>query len=184
MVILDLAEMIGDGEDVRVWGDKWISVPTTFSIQTPVHTLQADAKVKDLIDTDTKAWKTALVKELFWEDEAQAILNIPLSPLQANDRRIWRGTKNAEYSVRSTYHMEMELSRMSNSSCSDHNKDTKLWQNVWKSNVPNVVKMFMWMALNDLLPTKANLFRRGVVKESLCPICGAEEDTVYHAIWD
>jgi hypothetical protein len=78
---------------VRVWGDKWKSVPSTFSIQTLVHTLQAYAKVKDLIDMDTKAWKTALVKEIFWEDEVQVILNMLLSPLQAKDRRIWRGTK-------------------------------------------------------------------------------------------
>jgi hypothetical protein len=36
--------------------------------------------------------------------------------------------------------MEMELSNMSNSSCSDPNRDTKLWQNVWKRKMPNVVK--------------------------------------------
>lgn len=121
---------IGDGEDVRVWGDKWIPIPLTFSIQTLVHILQADANVKDLIDTDTKAWKTSLVNEVFWEDEAEAILNIPLSPLQAKDRRIWRGTKNAEYSVRSAYNMEIELYMVSSNTYEDPNQDNNLWQNV------------------------------------------------------
>jgi hypothetical protein len=48
-----------------VWGDKWIPLPLTYSIQTPVHTIPADAKVKDLIDTNTKAWRAELVKDLF-----------------------------------------------------------------------------------------------------------------------
>jgi hypothetical protein len=63
------------------------------------------------------------------------------------------------------------------------NQDNNPWQNVWKRKVPNVVKMFLWRALNDLLPTKDNLYRKGVLKESSCPVCGVEEETVFHAIF-
>lgn len=154
---------IGDGEDMQVWGDKWIPMPSTFSVQTPINTLPADAKVKDLIDTYTKEWKVTIVKEIFWEEEAQSILKIPLSPLRSRDRRIWRGTKNGEYSVRSAYHMEMEmeLSMVSSSSGSGLNQENTLWQKVLKHKVPNVVKMFLLRAFNKLMPTKTNLYRRG-----------------------
>lgn len=47
-----------------------------------------------------------------------------------------------------------------------------------------MTKMFLWRALNNLLPTKTNLYKRGVIKESLCPICGLEEETISHALWD
>jgi hypothetical protein len=97
---------------------------TNFCNTNACHRLPADARVKELINTDTKTWKTTLIKEVFWEEEAQNILQIPLSPLNAKDRRIWRGTKNGEYSVQSAYHMEMEMSMGASSSCSDPHKGT------------------------------------------------------------
>jgi hypothetical protein len=49
--------------------------------------------------------------------------------------------------------------------------------------VPSAAKMFMWKACNDLLPTKMNLLRRGVVTDLLCPICLREDETVKHILW-
>jgi hypothetical protein len=43
--------------------------------------------------------------------------------------------------------------------------------------------MFMWKACNDLLPTKMNLLRWGVVTDSLCPICLREDETIKHILW-
>lgn len=48
---------------------------------------------------------------------------------------------------------------------------------------PNVVKMFLWKTCNDLLPTKVNLLRRGVVPVALCPICMRDVDTAEHILW-
>ena len=47
-----------------------------------------------------------------------------------------------------------------------------------------MVKMFLWRALNNLLPTRKNLKRRGVVTETLCPLCGREEEDVAHVLWN
>jgi hypothetical protein len=41
---------IGDGENVRVWKDRWIPYPTSFSVQTPINTTPAKARVSELID--------------------------------------------------------------------------------------------------------------------------------------
>jgi ribonuclease HI len=43
--------------------------------------------------------------------------------------------------------------------------------------------MFLWQASHNLLPTKVNLMRRGVVKEIMCPICLREEESIEHSIW-
>lgn len=48
---------------------------------------------------------------------------------------------------------------------------TRVWKVFWSLNIPGVVKMFLWKALNNYLPTKMNLFCRKVVKYHLCPIC-------------
>jgi hypothetical protein len=42
----------------------------------------------------------------------------------------------------------------------------------------NVVKIFMWMAYNNALPTRVNLFERKIVTDPLCPICYLEEETM------
>jgi hypothetical protein len=58
-----------------------------------------------------------------------------------------------------------------------------IWKECWSLNVPNVVKLFLWRALHDLLPTKVNLAKKGVLQDTLCPICAMEEETVMHIIW-
>ena len=123
---------IGDGADVRVWGDKWIPMPSTFLVQSPINILPHDAKVQELIVLETKEWNSMLAKEIFREEEAHTILNIPLSPLRPQDRRTWQGTKNGDYSVRNAYHMEMELAVLSSSSGSRQTQEAMVWQKVWK----------------------------------------------------
>jgi hypothetical protein len=47
------------------------------------------------------------------------------------------------------------------------------------------VKVFLWRACHNLLPTKVNLFTMGVVDKKLCPICIIEEETIFdaHDVW-
>ena len=49
--------------------------------------------------------------------------------------------------------------------------------------MPNAVKMYMWKACHNLLPTKGNLFRRGVWDKNLCLVYLQEEETVVHVTW-
>jgi hypothetical protein len=49
-------------------------------------------------------------------------------------------------------------------------KDMKyIWKAVWSLNVTNPVKIFIWHACNNLLPTRVNLFHKQVVTDSLIP---------------
>jgi hypothetical protein len=43
--------------------------------------------------------------------------------------------------------------------------------------------MYLWKACNDILPTKLNLFKKGIVSDSLYSICTMEVETLEHAIW-
>ena len=48
---------------------------------------------------------------------------------------------------------------------------------------PRVLSNFLWKACANILPTKDNLFRRGVVEDPICPICKREPETISHVLW-
>jgi hypothetical protein len=99
---------IGEGSDIRIWGDRWIPNPTTYMIQSPRRVLGRQARVSELIDQDTRQWKGNLVSEIFLEEEAKVTKSLPISSITTKDKLIWRCTKNGIFSVRSAYHLEME----------------------------------------------------------------------------
>jgi hypothetical protein len=45
---------VGDGKDIRVWGDKWLPTHSSFLVQSPRINQTGDWKVCSLIDQDTK----------------------------------------------------------------------------------------------------------------------------------
>jgi hypothetical protein len=80
--------------------------------------------------------------------------------------------------------MEVEWKEARRGGTSELGKEEEVWKTCWQLKVPNVVKMFLWKAGHNLLPTKANLFHRKVVKEAICPICLTEEETTKHIVWE
>lgn len=46
-----------------------------------------------------------------------------------------------------------------------------------------MVRVFLWKACSNILPTKLNLEKRSVVEDSLCPICRLEGESVEHILW-
>jgi hypothetical protein len=175
---------IGNGESVRIWGDSWLPKPSSFSVYSPRLHLPENSLVSELIDRDTKKWNRSLIEQHFLEEERETILNIPLSPLLPRDRLIWRCTKKGEFSVRSAYHLGLDIQTAEKPSSSMKSDDNEVWKVCWNSNVPPAVKTFIWRACHNLLPTRVNLRRRGVCEEASCPICLHEEETIEHVIWE
>jgi hypothetical protein len=74
--------------------------------------------------------------------------------------------------------MEKELQDTRHSGSSRQKDENKVWKMLWNLKVPNAIKMFMWRVCHDILPTKKNLLRRGVVSDAFCSICECKEETV------
>jgi hypothetical protein len=174
---------IGNGASVKVWGDRWIPTPISFSVQSiPVPQL-ASSKVEELIDKDSKWWNVSLIQDTFNPEEARVITSIPLSPNLPPDRLIWLGTNNEIFSVRSAYHLGLEIMERDKAQSSKAEKAPVVWNSLWNLPIPNSVKVFMWRACNDILPTRLNLLKRRVIDDGRCPWCNFEEETTAHAIW-
>jgi hypothetical protein len=175
---------IGNGCSVQIWGDRWLPSPTTYAVQSPKKLLPDDAKVCDLIDSETNKWDQSLIQSIFSQEEAEVISTIPLSKYGQPDLLLWRGTSTGVFTVRSAYHMEVERHESMIGESSYQGDLQKLWNLIWGLNVPNPVKMFTWRACHNILPTWSNLQKKGIALDPLCLFCQTELETVRHVLWD
>lgn len=106
---------VGDGKGIHVWQDRWLSIPISYAVQSPQRIIGEDTWVAALINSDLCSWKTTLLQEVF-NEEAKVIANIPLSPTLPPDRLIWNGIIDGVVTVRSAYHMGMEIQERSKGS--------------------------------------------------------------------
>lgn len=96
---------------------------------------------------------------------------------------VWKCSKTGEYTVRSAYHLAKERYEVDNGSCSDRDKNKPLWKALWKIGGPSAVKMFLWKACSDILPTKEKLFKKHITLDPLYPICNLEVEMAGHILW-
>ncbi|KAL5555846.1 hypothetical protein UlMin_038082 [Ulmus minor] len=120
------------------------------------------AKVNDII-TASGSWDSSLIRSSFHHDEAEAILSLP-----------------RDYTVRSGYWVATGRSRVAGSSSSN---TTSWWTKFWKLHIPPKIKIFIWKAYHDWIPTSANLANHGVPTSKICLLCNNAHETSSHSVW-
>jgi hypothetical protein len=174
---------IGDGSNIKIREDKWIPSTQTHMIQVNIQNISPEARVSDLINFETNWWNIPLLEQIFPAETVEQICNIPISPRLMKDVLVWAGTKNGMFSVRSAYNLDLELLDRQKG-CSSFTPNTRSsWKLIWQLKIPRTVQLFLWRACNDILPTKGKLWKRKVVDNPLCPLCGTEFESSIHAIW-
>jgi hypothetical protein len=106
-----------------------------------------------------------------------------VSPTGQPDRLIWWGNSNGLFSVKSAYHLCKELESRASGESSISSLSSKVWKQLWRLQVPGVVRSFLWRVCTNSLPTRENLFKRGIVQDPLCPLCGLFPETTEHTLW-
>jgi hypothetical protein len=145
--------------------------------------LSCDALVADLIDSSIPGWNCSIIDNMFPANVAKIIKSIHLCPSLPPDKIIWSGTSNGMFYVRSDCHMGLELLRKQKGECSSRLSSADFWKKLWAIKIPNSSKIFLWRACQNLLPTKQNLLKKGVVEDDLCPCCKIQEESIIHALW-
>ncbi|KAK2634844.1 hypothetical protein Ddye_029636 [Dipteronia dyeriana] len=56
------------------------------------------------------------------------------------------------------------------------------WKFLWLLRIPSKIKIFVWRACWQWIPTLDNIARRGVMTV-VCPICGVKPESTLHALW-
>ncbi|XP_075662885.1 uncharacterized protein LOC142632332 [Castanea sativa] len=147
--------------------------------------LHIDATIFELIDKAIGAWKDALIKQIFLPTEAQTILSIPRSHRCTHDCMVWAYTVKGNFMVNSAYKVAITSSpNATMEGVSTNDMTGRFWQTFWSLGIPTKLKTFAWRASHNILPTKVNLCRCGVIDNATCEACGLAEETSGHLFWD
>ena len=94
---------------------------------------------------------------------------------------MWHYDSKGRFSVRSAYRVEMD--KRCSGSTSTRGLDSSWWGKLWRSQVPNKVKIHVWRAFHDALPVMFPLSKCGIDVDKLCPLCRDDSEDTSHAFW-
>ncbi|KAF5477474.1 hypothetical protein F2P56_004111 [Juglans regia] len=155
-----------------------------------VTSLGVEANVSELIIKELKIWNEDLIREKFNRKEADLMCSLPISNRGGADKIIWNYSKDGKFSREATvdkllldggswnenlideiFSVEeavviktltyQSLSKFLGG-CSNHQHFSQSLKRIWPSQVPHAVKVFLWRAVSEALPTKCNLFKRKI----------------------
>lgn len=70
---------VGDGKQIRIWGDNWLPSRNAAEITTPIMLGQENSSVEVLINPITISWRSDIIDHVFGAAEADVIKSISLS---------------------------------------------------------------------------------------------------------
>ncbi|KAK2645797.1 hypothetical protein Ddye_020992 [Dipteronia dyeriana] len=170
---------VGDGTSIKIYKDRWIPRLSAFKIISP-QVLGEWPMVNDLKDQEG-LWDVSLIRQSFSMEEADAILSLPSSRSVIQDSLLWHFDKSGNYSVQSGY--KLALAKDLNPSCSGLNSSVSWWKFLWHLRLPSKIKIFLWKACNDWIPTYVNLVAHGMNVDTVCPKCSQKQQKPMHALW-
>ena len=94
------------------------------------------------------------------------------------------GIKFYQISVKSGYHLAHKISRdCDRTECSTGVFGSCILLKIWRIHLPKKIKVFMWRACKNILPTHVNSMKRRVISEETCEACKQFPDTSLHLLW-
>jgi ribonuclease HI len=105
--------------------------------------------------------------------------------LDTNNREdilCWQGTKDGYYTVKSGYHAQVEWNYQQTHQAQTSNplREEQTWKKLWKIDVPPKQIHLLWRIIHEALHVKTNLLHKGILCDTLCPICTKPMETITH----
>jgi hypothetical protein len=183
MLEMGLGWRVGNGLNIRIWGDAWLPTPFPRILSSFTAPLNSDDKVAALLNPASRDWNYELIRRVFDPGEMARICSVIVSPLGQADWLVWRVSANGNFSVKSAYNLAIAQRLQEKGECSLEAAGRTIWKEIWKLSVPQVVRHFCWKVYNNLLATKVNLAAKKIIQSSDCPICLREPETIVHCLW-
>ena len=123
-----------------------------------------------------------MVCDTFLQEDVGYILTIPIQE-GMEDTVAWHGDPKGKFSVKSAYALAVrrrDYHNNADASSSTSRQGDNFWKSIWNVNVTNKIKMFLWRLAHNSHPIRANIARRGVKIDTLCPMCSRFDEDCGH----
>ena len=182
LIEVDARWRVGDGQHVRIFTDRWLPNEGGFLLYSPGE-LHSEATVSKLINRTLGWWNVQLIDHCFHPPNATRIKALPLCSTPQLDVLIWPLEKSGKYSIKSRFRLLCEGQDSAETLLQASNEERGFWKKLWKIQVPEKIKHFLWWACTNSLTTKENLVKRKILPDAICSrYSGAHEDTL-HSLW-
>ncbi|GAA0175267.1 hypothetical protein LIER_28477 [Lithospermum erythrorhizon] len=131
------------------------------------------------------AWDSGEVSRLMEGEEMNRVLSIPLSKHNIRDRVIWNHSRSGEYYTSSWYLTARDMRKNGDLHGNYRGESSRggsvgsWWKELWSLKMPPRVKLFLWKCLDNALPTRDNLMKRGMKGEECCVLCNSMPETIF-----
>ncbi|XP_075499819.1 uncharacterized protein LOC142538372 [Primulina tabacum] len=169
---------VGNGQSIRAFADPWI--PTIPSFHSSLHHSRDNQLRVSHFISGTRTWNESMVRQCFPIREIDAILNIPLHRQGCDDIRFWSGSKNGNYSVKDGYYLE--TGSWETPPFNSRQPLGTWWRKIWKLRLPPKVRIFMWKASRDIIPTDVNLLSHHIPTHGSCSMCNFHYASTSHCL--
>jgi hypothetical protein len=123
------------------------------------------------------SWNLALLNFLFNSTSVREILKTSFSSL-SQEKHIWTPSSNGSFSSKSAHKLicSQRVSTASSSLSSSH------WKLLWKLNLNDRLKLFLWKIAWDIVPSRIRLNQVFPINPAslVCPLCKVVEDSLHH----
>lgn len=126
-----------------------------------------------------------MIAQTFWPVDVHNILQVPFGAPDTADKLVWAFSKSGQFTVRSCYHNLISgKARMAMASSSLVGSASPEWDWIWELRIPPKVRMFIWRACHEILPTRVGLMRRHVGTNPFCAFCSHKIETEAHIFFE
>ncbi|MFQ6663641.1 hypothetical protein Gotur_031084 [Gossypium turneri] len=129
------------------------------------------------LEKQIECWDANRVEQVYGRDWGDKICNIPIGDVGQADRMIWFHNPHGYFTSKSAYSWLL-LKEIG------YGPHRFFWKAIWKLDTLPKIRVFTWRVGHEILPTNCKIatIRQGFDKG--CPRCGAETETLLHALKD
>jgi hypothetical protein len=137
-----------------IWCTPWIPTIPDFrpSPKFPNNRNQASFLISDFINPVTSSWNLPMLNAIFDASSVQEILKVRISQ-ESKPHYIWTPACSGKYSTGSAY---LQILKAENSASLSF-APAGIWKSIWKLNLNDRLRLFLWKIAWNILPTQARL---------------------------
>ncbi|GMI74428.1 hypothetical protein HRI_001112100 [Hibiscus trionum] len=164
---------IRNGERTDFWYDIWVDMEgplwSRCNLSTMPDPMSVDCMVDEFGEWDWRRLECLLPKEVL--DKVSAIP--PPRPWYGVDQPCYRWEENKMFTIRSAY-MRLEGDTAGS--------DSPCWRLLWGLNLPQRIRVFLWLAMRGSLLTNVERMRRHLTSEGMCQLCRQGNEDIDHVL--